>query len=620
MGSIDANNTVDFSTIDPNIWKNNDAVEKLVDRLRTATKIITKEDNTTHEYTRQNWTKFQEILAMNSQNPMKAKILCEAFNKAFADMPEGSAKEKIKTFIEKNQIFIGFRKPKFNFANSSISNLVDAKFTGRFEQFLDLVSKAMQKHYSKEKIEKNTNKTAVAILTCNSGGGHRMVATAMEQLLKEPQYREKYDATVINIDEEGDPLNIVTNGAIKSSHIYWKFRVQENDIRKEAVFNDLKTALHQFIPSNALDRVNLKIQQFGADLLLNTIHHEITGFAHCPDIGIPMAFVNTDFELPAQLLELRENIQTDNLKILTPIDYQLKGVEGVVPMGYPIRTGFETRITPEAAAEIRRKYTSKDPNSSPQDNEWLIVVQMGSLAGKMVKAMPTLTALTKNLKKKCHFVFLCGDNQKLKDTVLNAANEIRSKDPKHPQNGFFHPEDLLNDYQLGALYQSCDAVLGKPGGSTTAEIAATGAFLFSYDPFLWETPNQEYLEKRNQSMEIGDLNDLVKFISKNDKIRTQTKPETLNWKENLIRVIDDTVKNKNIDKSNTNTAAEDNSEIRVNTPYSNSKWRQLFKRYCSRAFKSITAFFKFIMYLAKLLMQEPISAHMLRLRRWWKYS
>ncbi len=407
---VDVNNTLDFTKIDPSTWKNSDEVEKLVDRLRTATKIITKEGNTTREYTRQNWTKYQDILALNSDNPKKAEILCAAFNDAFSEMPEGEDREKIKTFIENNQIFIGSRKPEFNFANSSISNLV-----------------------------------------------------------------------------------------------------------------------------------------------LNTIHHEIN---HYPDFGIPVAFVNTDFELPPQLLELRHNVQSDQLKIFTPIDYQLKGVEGVVTIGFPIRKGFETPITAEAKTEIRKKYNS-------EDNEWLIVVQMGSLAGRIEKDMRKLIEQTKKLNKKCHFVFLCGDNQKLKDTVSRAANEICSKDPTQPQNVFFHVEDLLDDHQLGALFQTCDAVLGKPGGATTAEIAATGAFLFSYDPFPWETSNQEYLEKRNQSIKIDDFKDLVRFISNNEKTRTHIKAsESLNWRENLIKAIDDIVQSKL-----ENTA---HARIHVKYPYSTS--------------------------------------------------
>ena len=44
----------------------------------------------------------------------------------------------------------------------------------------------------------------------------------------------------------------------------------------------------------------------------------------------------------------------------------------------------------------------------------------------------------------------------------------------------FHPLGMQDDAQLSLLYQTCNAIIGKAGGATTAEIAATGAFLLAY--------------------------------------------------------------------------------------------------------------------------------------------
>ncbi len=598
---LDPKSILDFTKIDPSTWSDADKVEKLVDRLPNVQKIITSQG----EFNRLNWSKQTDTLASQSQNPAKAKILNDAFEDAFREMPEGSKKADIRTFIQRNQIFIGLKKPTFDFSKSSINNLVNGKFTARFERFLDLVSENMKRHYDQNQAQRDTNKVAVAILTCSSGGGHRMVAESMKNLLEEQP--DKYEAKIINIDDlPGDSINIVTNGAVKSHHIFSQFRCQENDHHKAGIYSDLKIELHQFIPSTAMDRVNCEIQKFGADIVLNTIHQEINGVSPYADLGIPVAFVNTDYELPPQLQELRENVQTDHLKIFTPIDYQLKGVDGVVPIGFPIRKGFERKITLEEKQNLRKKYTVKEDES-------LVVVQMGSLAMGMDKEIDQLIEDTTNLKKRCHFVFLCGTNQKALKAVNQAVDKLGANEKRKI---FFHPEAMLNDSQLSALYQTCDAVVGKPGGATTAEIAATGAFLLAYDPLPWEKPNLEYLESRNQGREIDSFKDLAKFLSEPAKTRTETKaPEVLNWKENFVREINDTVQRKPQKDSTTADAG-----IRVNNPYSNSKLRQLFTRYFRRTVNSIGGFFKFIIYIAKILMQDSLSTWIRRLRRWWKYA
>ena len=518
--------TVDFSKFDKNTWSNISAVTDIVRRVKKASKIILPSGE---EVSRKEWkTGYEDCLNWQCQSSKKTEIIFDAYTKIFKDYPEGFKKDDIRHFIKNNVWFLG-TKHAFDFSDTSIEYLANPEFCALFERFQERVSEKLKQFYDQQKCIGQAHKKSVAVLTCNAGGGHRMVAKSIEDHLKKDQ---TYDVKVINIDElSGDSLDVVTAGAVKTYQLFAQFRCQENNDEKADLFYDLRWELHQFLQSNLLDEVNKKILECNASCVFNTIHHEPNYISSLSDLGVPVCFINTDYVLPSQLTDINSRFKNDHFSVATPVDYQSKE-KNVSAVGYPIRSGFEVQATEEQKMNLRQKYNIRDDES-------LIVIQMGSLAMGIDQEIESLIQKTKNLKKKCHFVFLCANNQLAKNAVMRGQNSKKNRMIT------LHAEGMLNDQELSVLYQASEAVLGKPGGATTAEIAATGTFLLAYKPLPWETDNLKYLQKRNQGKEIGSFADIQDFLEKLKRNPVDKKPEVIDWKKNILNHIHTMTNNEN---------------------------------------------------------------------------
>jgi UDP-N-acetylglucosamine:LPS N-acetylglucosamine transferase len=449
-------------------------------------------------------------------NPKKATIVLDAFNSAFADMPEGDSKNQIRNFILKNQALIGKYSADFDFSKSSIFTLLDNQ---RFQLFTKNIKEKFTL-YDSIISDKKRDVISIAILT--NGGGHLSVAKSIAEALNTHESK-RYTVKIIEVEAlPGDNISVVTAGALRTPEIYSRFRCLENNGAKADLYCQLRWELHQFIPDTTLYEAMCEIKRFGADIVLTTIQDEPLWAAPLADLGIPVWFFNTDYELPPQLEQLKLLANTDLLKILTPIDY-CKGIKGIEPIGYPVRSGFQNEAPEEDKTKLRKKY-------KVDEGEFLVVIQMGSLAMGIERELTALVEETKNLENRCHFIFLCTNNE-------NARKDIQKfQEEKSNDLITFHPLGMQDDTQLSLLYQTCDAIIGKAGGATCAEIAATGAFLLAYKALPWEAPNLQYLKGRNQGVEISNFAELNKYLNTSKQKRTtQNKPA--NWKENLIAAI-----------------------------------------------------------------------------------
>jgi UDP-N-acetylglucosamine:LPS N-acetylglucosamine transferase len=520
--------TVDFTQVGPKDWKDEHSVEKLVQQVRDANIIITPDgihhpriippDGVHIHY--EESSGYEDVLPWYSLNPKKATILLDAFNSAFKDMPEGDSKEQIRNFIIKNQTLIGKNSAKFDFSKSFILNLWDHEFNQRFLLFTKIVKEKFTL-YNSVISDKKADAISVAILT--NGGGHLSVAKSIAEALNKHESK-KYNVKIIEVESlPGDNISFVTSGAVRTNEIYSRFRCQENNGAKADLYCQLRWELHQFIPDTTLFEAICEIKRFGTDIVLTTIQDEPHWGAPLADLGIPVWFFNTDYELPPQLEQLKLIANTDLLKILTPIDYS-KGIKGIEPIGYPVRSGFQQEALDEEKIKLRKKY-------EVNEDEFLVVMQMGSLAMGIEREITALIEETRNLEKRCHFVFLCANNENAKKAIQKFQEE------KNNDMITFHPLGMQDDTHLSLLYQASDAIIGKAGGATTAEIAATGAFLLAYKALPWEAPNLKYLRDRNQGVEIPDFTEINKHL--NDKIKRNNKNQNkpIDWKQNLINKI-----------------------------------------------------------------------------------
>lgn len=597
---------IDFRSFSQEDWFSVKKLRKVIRSLDSCEKIITQNG----EYSRIKWESgYHDVLAWHCMSHKKASIIVKSFNKSFNNMNEGGDKKRVWQFILRNHMFIGAKKPSFNFENSSISEVADKKFSRRFNRFLNSVSMEMKRlnfenqlatalkdvSINKSSSNRKVNEQAVAILTCNSGGGHRTVANSIRGMLN--AHKDKsFRAEVINIDElPGDHIDEVTQGAVKTSEIMSRFRYQEGNDVKADLYCDIRWRLHQFFPQTKLDEVNKAICRISAKTVINTIHQEVQWVSPSADLGCTTIFMNTDYELLPELVLLRKNVQSEDLKVFTPIVYP-KMIPGMKGIGYPIRPGFEKTATETEIRNLRKQYGVRKEES-------LVVVQMGSLAMGVEKTVKSLIKHSKKLNKKCHFVFLCARNQKAFDRV----KEFQAK--PHGKIAL-HPVGMQSDVELGLLYQACDRVVGKPGGATSAEIAATGAYLLAYKPLPWEIPNLKYLKKRNQAHEINGLDGLVDDLNKPKKTKV-TAPDIepiLDWKENLVSEL------KEI------SASEKGEQLLIHKPFSHRRLSNLFALRAKRVFSSVKSFFRFLVFGIKKFFSMAWWGLLNRIKKWRKYS
>lgn len=434
-------------------------------------------------------------------------------------MPEGNSKEQIINFILKNQTLMGKNSANFDFSRSFIANLLDHEFHQRFLQFTEIVKERFTLYDS---IISDEKADAISIAILSNGGGHLSVAKSIAEALNTHESK-KYNVKIIEVEAlPGDNISVITSGLVRTNEIYSRFRCQENNSAKADLYCQLRWELHPFIPDTTLFEAICEIKRFGTDIVLTTIQDEPHWAAPLADLGIPVWFFNTDYELPPQLEQLKLIANTDLLKIFTPIDYS-KGIKGIEPLGYPVRAGFQQEALEEEKNQLRKQY-------GVDEGEFLIVMQMGSLAMGIEREITALIDETKNLEQRCHFVFLCANNENAKKAIQQFQEE------KNHRMITFHPLGMQDDAQLSILYQACDAIIGKVGGATTAEIAATGAFLLAYKALPWEAPNLKYLKNRNQGAEIFDFTEINKYL--NDKTDNKRQNKPIDWKENLIKQID----------------------------------------------------------------------------------
>lgn len=573
-------NIVDFRNITSDQWLETTEVLNLVKRLKIADKIILPDGN---EIGRIDWKSgYHDVLTYHCQNPHKAKIILDAFNEAFSDVEEGHAKERIRQFILRNQVFIGIKIPRFNLKESSIVDLMNDANKVRFIKFLGKVQSDLSNYYNAQAVAEECNQKAIAILTCNAGGGHRSVANSMQEHLE-----TNHKVVVLNVDEfTTDCLDQVTKGVVKSWQLFSKFRCQENNNKLADAFCDLRWELHQFLPNKSHFELNEKLHQLGVNVILNTIHHEPHWIAPMSDLGVSVAFVNTDYSLPPQLQQLKEAVQSNSLQLCTPISYP-DAPEDTTTIGYPLRNGFESDECKASIIEI-------------EDNEDLVVVQGGSLGMGLEAQVKQILKEGQNLIQKTHFVILCGNNESAKERLQSLENN---------EKVVIHVMGVLDDKQMNSLYRRAKAIVGKPGGATTAEIHATHGYLLAYEPLPWERPNLEFLKRNGLAEEISSQKQLIEFLNKNELPSAENYSPPKDWKTNLDELVSKMMEQE-----------ESDEYPEIKKCYSASKIVTIWNNSVRKAMTSIRAVWYFMRYLIQKLENFSPLLWLRRIRTWWKYS
>jgi processive 1,2-diacylglycerol beta-glucosyltransferase len=306
--------------------------------------------------------------------------------------------------------------------------------------------------------------TRVLVLSASVGSGHKVAATAVEQI-----FQQRPDVNVLN----QDALKLTSRlYQVTASDTYfnlvrdnpwavgWLYDINDAPFRNEVGFNRLWHELN----AQPLARF---IEEFEPEITVCT-HFLPAGVAaqlmYQNRIGGSLAIVTTDFDFQGMWLS---RVFSRYFVALEETKAQLTALgiapERITVSGIPVSPAF---TAPLDEAAVRRRY-GLDP-ALPT-----LLVSAGALGGGPARE---IVQQIMRMQSPVQTVVVCGRNQALRDevTALTAEHAARFR-----VLGF--SDEMPNLMRVASLF------VGKPGGLTSAECMASGLPMLIIEPI----PGQE---------------------------------------------------------------------------------------------------------------------------------
>lgn len=324
----------------------------------------------------------------------------------------------------------------------------------------------------------------VLIITIRSSGGHMSAAKALQGKLKKRGCK-----TDLAVFDDYDPLmmgpmyeNLMSSqyGRMAMSSLitktYWNVGSYYPPLFTEFFKQWLMRGNYKCIVS---------VWPAAYKLVDYTLKHN--------NYNIPFVIIPTDWEDPSHGAGYWIDgpnalyiLGTERLWNQCPSEYNKKRVDGMI---------LREEFTQDVKSKAERRKELGLPSNKP-----LVMVIFGKCASSdMVK-----TALLMRNCKEYHFVFLCGSNEQIRDSINSIKNEFECK--------HYTVYGLLDCPHK--VMQACDIFVGKPGpGAMSEAMCYDMPILYSKNGMLLQ---EIYNGKWVESMEIGtsftDPAELVKLL------------------------------------------------------------------------------------------------------------
>lgn len=336
----------------------------------------------------------------------------------------------------------------------------------------------------------------VLILTTSTGQGHNQAADSIIEAFNNTDFEcIKHDFLI-----ENKIINkVVVMGyeifASTFPKIYGFFYnlTDRNYINKSNVFI--------FLP--VIKKLSAYIAKEKPDIIIGTHPFTVDIIAYLKSkkkIDIPFISVITDFK--AHYTYINNLVDSYITASESTKDYLIsQGInENIIyPIGIPIKSNFYVKN--------ENLYSIKD------DGYFNLLLMSGSMGLKNISYV--LDELLKN-KNKLRITVVCGNNEKLKQSLLSKVNYDHSTKKLHIL-GFSKDISSLMDY--------CDVLISKPGGLTSTEAIVKNIPLII--PFAipgQELDNTDFLVSNNYAYRLKkytEINDIIDmFINNPDKLLT----------------------------------------------------------------------------------------------------
>ena len=362
------------------------------------------------------------------------------------------------------------------------------------------------------------NNKKVLILSCGTGGGHNSAALAIKENLNGHGVRADFVEYLDIINKR------LRNGVNK---LYLKSTKMNGKVFKQAYrLGELYCKTNLVSPIYGLNRLNRKklykyIKDNGYDYIVTThLFAALSLTAIKKEHPIHFIAIATDYVC----IPFWEEVDPDYFVIPShelKEDFINKGIlqEKLLPYGIPVSHDFRNEESKEEAKE----------RLNLENEKRYVLVLTGSMG------FGNVTDMIKHLLEEIKgviFIVSCGNNNKMRQ---NINKEFGDRVITLPYS---------ND--LSTYIRASEAVLTKPGGLTSTEIATVRK------PFIHTMPipgcenyNADFFDKRKMSIKCDTLDDVVKNTKlllenkelQNEMIENQRKYIHKDTCENIAKII-----------------------------------------------------------------------------------
>lgn len=381
------------------------------------------------------------------------------------------------------------------------------------------------------------------IFTCSFGGGHLTAASAVQSYLNSAGFAAEFVDTTY--DAEFDDL-LVRQSAKTFNEIILKrqlYSAHNAADKMKQLFGPLEAPCPSPVcDSDRKDQFRTSILRRRPDLLITVYHMEllpILGLAK--ELGnLPLLHIATDLDIKMQEI-FNSRMYPVYPRFLTGVPFNIeKSFETVSPLdrqhtflsGYPVRAEFLEPVDFALVGKEREKL-------APPGVKILLVMTGGG-----GQDIPWPYELAKEgIGEPLHMIVIAGGNTGLVESLrIELSSNITFPDGRTVWQGADSSttlevardpgeDDTENRYyvssgRLALLMDAADAILTKPGGGSTAEVAYRGIpaiFDKTHALFHWEEFTVEIFEEQGRGVSFTDRASLRPALQRALKLGRSTR-------------------------------------------------------------------------------------------------
>ncbi len=522
------------------------------------------------KYSKRSMSSFEQIFNSDSLEkpfgkpffPEFTSFLSKAFDEAFDNLKiDSSLKSELQNLIAQRWVLLGSKKihafdsfkkePLFH--KLSLNNPKFEKaakiFFGRVENF------------NKKYVRNRSPKKVMIVSSSGGGGGHLTPALAFKNYIEAAHPNlEVTLVDTVKLKTEQDVF-FKFSGKLHGENIYDEIRQKEGNTPKFVAYLAIRNELREYLPEETTKNLHQAVEQYKPDVIFSftDLFFDLGYF-----FDVPFVYVETNYSDPgAQLLldgrlvkiavpsvdpEMFDNFDNtipeslaDKRKLFAAfkngkIDWAAfnKEFDILWSFGFPVRDGIEPITDINKLKGIRNHFKARADSK-------IVSVVMGKNGTSLLRGIvQDLINSESKFASKVDVFVATGANTQIKREIDTLVGGLKG------DNLRIISLEMLSAKQISELLNASEFVVSKPGGSTTAEVAAIGVPLIAPQFLPWEEGNLKYLERRGLGYRI-DLNhisqEILSFVTRDIRSKVTHHP-VLNWKDNFQKLCKDWLNTK----------------------------------------------------------------------------